>query len=147
MPEPTVETPRWPVTMEMPVAWGDMDALGHVNNLVYLRWFESARVTYFERLALAEDMRARRAGPILARQEIDYRRPLSYPDRVRVETGITRLGKSSFTMGFRITRADGGDLVAQGQGVVVMVDYASGKALPLGEAFMATVAALEGRAL
>jgi acyl-CoA thioester hydrolase len=123
-----------------------MDALGHVNSLVYLRWFESARVAYFDRLALSKDMWARKIGPILARQEIDYHRPISYPDRVRVETAITRLGRSSFTMAFRITRAAAGDLVAEGRGVMVMVDYASGETLPLDAALRSAVSTLEGRA-
>ena len=45
---------RWPVTLEIPVQWGEMDAFGHVNNVVYLRWFESVRIAYFERCGVLE---------------------------------------------------------------------------------------------
>ncbi len=133
---------RWPVRLELPVAWGDMDALAHVNNLVYLRWFESARIVYFERLGLIEAMNARQVGPILARQEIDYRRPVAYPDTVRVETTTTRLGKTSFTMAFRIEDRRG-DRVAEGQGVMVMVDYATGKSVPIDARLRQAVVDLE----
>src|SRR5687767_1167703 len=54
------------VTVEIPVQWGDMDAFGHVNNTVYFRWFESARIAYFEKIGLNERMRRDRKGPILA---------------------------------------------------------------------------------
>src|SRR4051812_27249954 len=55
------------VTVEIPVAWGDMDAFGHVNNTVYFRWFESARIAYFEKIGLNERMKRDKKGPILAR--------------------------------------------------------------------------------
>ena len=51
---------RWPVTIELPVQWGDMDSFGHVNNVVYLRWFESARIAYGNRIGLA-DLKATQA--------------------------------------------------------------------------------------
>ncbi len=131
------------VSLDFAVTWGDMDALAHVNNLVYLRWFESARVAYFEKLGLAEPMLARKIGPILARQEIDYEKPLTYPDTVRVTTNVSRLGKTSFTMTFRIVRAASGEIVAKGEGVMVLVDYAKGGKLPLSADFMKRVAELE----
>ncbi len=78
---------RWPVTIELPVQWGDMDSFGHVNNVKYLRWFESARIAYFERAGVMVEMPG--VGPILARQEIDYRSgkkvPLSDELRRRIE--------------------------------------------------------------
>ena len=54
----------YPVQLEIPVAWGDMDAFGHVNNTVYLRWFESARIAFFERISIRAS-RPEKVGPIL----------------------------------------------------------------------------------
>src|SRR6478735_3294677 len=93
---------RWPVVIELPVQWGDMDALGHVNNVVYLRWFESARMEYFHRGDLWQRVKQQRIGPILARSTIDYRLPLEYPDTVRVACTVTKLGKTSVTMSMRL---------------------------------------------
>ncbi len=56
---------EFPVVLAIPVAWGDMDAMGHVNNTVYLRYFESARIAYFERVGFLEEMASSGVGPIL----------------------------------------------------------------------------------
>jgi len=136
---------RWPVRIEIPVAWGDMDALGHVNNTVYLRWYESSRLVYFERTGLTESMAARAHGPIMARQSIDYRLPVTYPDRVAAETTVTRLGNTSFVMAFRIWGEASGAVVAEGEGVMVMVDYTTGAKVPLDQELAQAIYALEAR--
>ena len=71
---------QWPVTIELPVQWGDMDAFQHVNNVVYLRWFESARIEYADRMGLSAMMAAHRIGPILAAVKCNYRRPVTHDE-------------------------------------------------------------------
>ena len=111
---------RWPVTLEIPVAWGDMDAFRHVNNTVYARWMESARIAYFERTGmLAYD----RTAPILARQAIDYRRPVEFPDTVVVEVRAPRVGNTSFELRYRVTSRAQGAVVAEGEAIIVLFDY------------------------
>ncbi len=133
---------RWPVTLEIPVQWGEMDAFGHVNNVVYLRWFESVRIAYFERAGILEGMPE--IGPIQARQEIDYRLPLRYPDRLLASITTTRLGNSSFTMAVRL-RSQKHDraIAAEGVTVIVMMNYRTGRPVPLGAELRARIAALE----
>lgn len=58
------------VEIEIPVAWGEMDAYGHVNNIVYLRWFESCRMAYFRRSGVIDRVEGEGIGPILARTTI-----------------------------------------------------------------------------
>jgi acyl-CoA thioester hydrolase len=138
---------RWPVTVELPVQWGDMDSFGHVNNVVYLRWFESARIAYFERAGILERMATERVGPILARQTIDYRLPLQYPDSLRVATTVIKLGKTSFTMGLRMrSRAQGRAIAAEGESVVVMMDYRAGRKVQLWEELRRRIEELEASA-
>ncbi len=79
---------RYPVWVSIPVAWGEMDAFEHVNNVAYARWVETARVAYFTRLGLMCPRRPDGVGPILARLAIDYGRPISYPDTVRIEATV-----------------------------------------------------------
>jgi len=67
----------FPVVIEIPVAWGEMDAFQHVNNIVYLRYFESPRIAYFERLSFLEVMEQTGVGPILAETHCRYRRSLT----------------------------------------------------------------------
>ena len=133
---------RWPVTIELPVQWGDMDSFGHVNNVVYLRWFESARIAYFERAGILAQMPD--LGPIQARQVIDYRLPLKYPDRLLVSTTVTKLGNTSFTMALRIrSHANDRAIAAEGEAVIVMVDYRSGRKVPLSAELRESIEKLE----
>lgn len=137
---------RWPIAVEIPVAWGDMDAYAHVNNAVYLRWFETGRIAYFERLGLIERKDRDGVGPILARVAVDYLRPVTYPDSVRVDTTVTRIGRSSFVMGHRVlSKALEGE-AATGESVIVVYDYARACSAPVDEALRAAIAALEERA-
>lgn len=112
---------QWPVQIEIPVAWGDMDAFRHVNNTIYLRWFESVRIDYFLKLGIVN---TEGVGPILAKLSVNYRRPVIYPDTMRVETTVTHFGKTSFSMSYRaLSKQQGGELVADSDSVIVMFDY------------------------
>jgi acyl-CoA thioester hydrolase len=120
------------LTVRVPVAWGEMDAFQHVNNTVYLRWFETARIEWFK---LVEFKGAGGGGPILARTEIDYRLPVVWPDTIDVAIGVTSMGKSSVTLGYRVTSETlGGAVVAEGLTVIVMFDYAQKRSVPLDDA-------------
>ena len=127
------------------MAWGDMDSLGHVNNTIYLRWFESARIAYFGEVGVLERFKDEQIGPILARATIDFRKPVAHPDTVTVSARVVRTGNSSFVMEYMATSAaQGGALVAEGEGVIVMVHYPSGKSVPLGD-LVDRMSAFEGR--
>ncbi len=134
---------RYPVSITIPVAWGEMDAFQHVNNVTYARWLESGRIAYFERLGLLERMRRDGVGPILARLGIEYRRPVTFPDTVRVETTVKRIGNSSFTVASRIRSEVLGSEVASDEEVIVLFDYRAGKPTPVDEGLRGAIAALE----
>ncbi len=69
------------VIVEFPVAWGEMDALSHVNNVAYFRYFENARIAYFDRIKIWELMEKTGMGPILASTQCWFRFPLTYPEQ------------------------------------------------------------------
>jgi len=136
---------QWPVTIELPVQWGDMDAFQHVNNVVYLRWFESARIAYFERAGVLSQMPE--IGPIQARQVVDYRIPLAYPDQVRVAATVLKFGNTSFTMGLRVrSRVNQRAIAAEGEAVIVMFDYRNGRKVALSQPLRAAIESLEASA-
>jgi acyl-CoA thioester hydrolase len=138
---------RWPVAVEIPVAWGDMDAFSHVNNTVYLRWFETARIAYFERTGVIDRMKREGVGPILARATVDFRLPLRYPDTVRAAARVSRFGTTSFVMNYRVTSAaHEGATAAEGEGVIVLVDYAKGGKVAIDDATRRAIEALEAGA-
>ena len=123
---------NYPIRLEIPVAWREMDAFGHVNNVVFFRYFESARIEYF-RLLNGDDIGKGAIVPILANTECNFLRPVHFPDRLIAEARISRVGNSSFTMEYRLTSTEQDTLVAEGKAVVVNVDPQTGKSAPLSE--------------
>lgn len=115
--------PDFPVVITVPVAWGEMDAFGHVNNTVYFRYFESARIAYLDAIGFRGDAAARGIGPILASTHCRFRRALMYPDTVRVGARTTSVAEDRFTMEYRIVSEAGDDVAAEGGGIVVAYDY------------------------
>jgi acyl-CoA thioester hydrolase len=136
-----------PVKLEIPVWWGDQDAFGHVNNTVYLSWFESSRIEYADRIGLTTLMAERRIGPILASVRCDFRRQVRFPDRVVVGTRITSIGRTSLTMDHVILGLAAGQVVAEGGSVLVVYDYAADRPIPVPDDLRARIEAIEGGAL
>lgn len=124
---------QWPVEVAVPVAWGELDSFGHVNNTVFFRWFETARMALFTEVGILDRMTNERVGPILARTHCDFRKPVAYPDTVRTRTGIRRLGNTSYVMAYEVWSDTQQTVVGEGEGVIVQVDYASGNKVPLDE--------------
>lgn len=117
----------FPIVVDFPVAWGDMDAFGHVNNTKCFRWFEDGRLAYFAALDLDEFMRTTGVGPILASTECRFRIPLAYPDSVRIGATVTEVGDDFFTMRYAVVSATYQKVAAEGEGRVVAFDYAAGR--------------------
>src|SRR6516165_7879634 len=88
----------FPVIVEQAVVWGEMDSYRHVNNVVYFRYFENARLEYFRRLDWFQFERATGVGPILAATQARFRKPLTYPDTVSVATRIATLAEDRFIL-------------------------------------------------
>ena len=107
----------------LPVQWGDQDAFGHVNNVVYFRWFESARVDLLNDCHSHVTMSGNGLGPILASVKCDYRRQLRFPDTVYIGSKITRSGRSSADITHTIVSREQGEIVAEGVSVIVVFDY------------------------
>jgi len=114
---------EYPVTIQFPVAWGDMDAFQHLNNIVYFRYFESARISYFERIKFLEVMDRTGIGPILASTQCRYKIPLTYPDLVIVGAKVDTIEQDRFVMKYAVFSQKHGKLAASGEGVLVTFDY------------------------
>ncbi len=121
----------YPVTVEIPVAWGEMDAFGHVNNTVYFRYFETARIRYFETIGYIGAAGDPAPGPILAHADCRFRLPLTYPDRVRVGARVTDVTGQGFLMHYRAVSLAHGKVAAEGTGRIVSFDYARQAKAPL----------------
>lgn len=113
----------FPVIIEIPVAWGEMDSFQHVNNIVYFRYFESVRIAYSEKLGLQRMREETGIGPILGSAGCRFKLPLTYPDTVSVGAKITAMETDRFSMKYVIVSHKHGKVAAEGDGVVVLYDY------------------------
>jgi len=138
------------VTLEMPVLWGDMDALRHVNNARYFTWFEAARIAYFDRIRGAFDGATAgfgEIGPILATTSCDYLRAVTYPATVCIGARVSTIGNSSIRMDYEVARTDAiHDCCAKATSVVVLVRYATLEKVRVSDAMRASIAAIEAAA-
>jgi acyl-CoA thioester hydrolase len=138
---------HFPVVISFPLHWGEQDPLGHVNNIVYLRWAESSRIAYFRRAGVWHGSASVAAGPIVAAISCDFRVPLTYPDTVYVGASITAMGNSSFKMAHRIVSGKRGVVAAEVDSTLVWLDYRTGKPLPLPPEVHKAIEKLEGKSL
>ena len=133
----------YPVVVETPVAWGEMDAFGHVNNIVYFRYFETARIAYFARLDVPEFLGRDPMGPILAETTCRFRAALAYPDTVSVGARVANVGEDRFVMRYAVFSHRLGRLAAEGEGTLVCFDYRQGRKAPLPEKLKARIDEIE----
>ncbi|MER5935014.1 thioesterase family protein [Streptomyces sp. NPDC002054] len=90
-----------------PMRWSDMDAFGHVNNVVFLRYLEEARIDFMFRLAPGNGSQSFQGGSVVARHEIDYKYPLVHRhDPVTIESWVTKIGAASLTIAYEVKDED-----------------------------------------
>ncbi len=133
----------FPIVIEIPVQWGDQDAFRHVNNTVYLRWFESSRIAYTTRIGLWRGVDSQMLGPILASTKIDYRRPLTFPDTAKIGTKVVKIGRTSLSLEHRVVGQASRTLAAEGVAVVVFYDYNKAEPCPIPDEIRQAIAAIE----
>lgn len=126
--------------LTLPVRWADMDVNGHVNNVCFFTYFESARLDW------AESVRPRSLrgghGLVVAQANCNYHRPIPYPETLHIDLYASAPGRTSFTLYYNVlSDADKSIKYADGQTVMVWVDRASGKSLPLPEHMRSALAA------
>ncbi|PWK51853.1 acyl-CoA thioesterase [Pleionea mediterranea] len=113
----------YPVIIELPIHWGDMDAFQHVNNVMYFRYFESARIAYMAETKIMDEMKSKQIGPILASTECRYRRPVTYPDTLKIGCRTVEMGEQDFIQEYAIFSESQQTITTYGKARIVMVDY------------------------
>jgi acyl-CoA thioester hydrolase len=114
---------EFPVTVRLPIYWGDIDVYGHVNSTVYLRWFEAARAAYALRIGLQIQTRDCGIGVVMASVTCNFRRQLDYPGEVAAGARVTRLSLGNMTMDYRVVDINTGLPAADGSSVLVAYDF------------------------
>ncbi|RNF85468.1 acyl-CoA thioesterase [Lysobacter psychrotolerans] len=118
------------IRVPMPVRWRDLDAFNHVNNSKYLSYLEEARLQWM--LTVPGQGLDEHVAPVVAAANLNYRRPIEWPNEVMIELFVERLGNTSLSIGHRIVDArDTSVLYCDGQVVMVWIDRGTGAAAPL----------------
>ncbi len=135
----------WPVIVEQRVVWGEMDSYGHVNNTVYFRYFENARLEYFRRLGWPVAQRPTGIGPILHTTTARFRKPLEWPDSIAIGARIPNIEADRFTMEHAILSERWGDFATLGSGLIVTFDYTTNAKVAVPDDLRRRIAKIEGR--
>lgn len=116
-------------TCAIPLRWGDMDAMSHLNNVMYFRLMEEARIQWFAKMGFSTLPVGE--APILAHASCDFVRAMTYPGTAVVRQIVTRLGRASVELSLSIEREDEpGVAYATGRTVIVWYDYRQAKSMP-----------------
>ena len=119
--------------IEINVQWGEQDALGHVNNTVFIRYFESARIHMFNESGIWDAFEKNKIYVVLAKIDCNFLRSIHYPETVIAQCGITAIGNSSITVEHQLFTKSDGKLVANGQGIIVCADPVAQKSVKIPE--------------
>jgi acyl-CoA thioester hydrolase len=116
-------------SMQFPVRWGEMDALAHVNNAAYMRYFEDSRIRWSGSLGLRPDGKSE--GFIVLKASVTYKKQLGYPADVEVTLFAGEIGRSSFHLNNTLTVVGDDSPTAIGEFVIVWFDFRAGKSAPI----------------
>lgn len=129
----------FPVILQQQLDWGDMDALNHINNVVYFRYFENVRMKYFERIGMIEEMEKTKVAPILGATECKFLLPLTYPDTITLGASVSRVREKRLTMKYVIYSQKSKEIASEGSAEVVFVDFSSGRSTLVSETILAAI--------
>lgn len=121
-------------TSKIQVRFADIDKLGHVNNAIYLTYFEIARMQFFEdEFKNITDLDWKTKGLILAKTEVEFLSPILLDDKVEIETYCSKIGNKSFDLAYRVYKINqfGRALAARGSSVLVAYNYVEQKSIPV----------------
>ena len=125
--------------MVIPIRWGDMDAMGHVNNTVYFRYFEVVRLDWIYKVGASVDPTTGQ-GPLIVNSFCSFLRQLEFPGDVLARHYVANPGRSSFDTFMTLERTDEpGGIYAEGGATTVWTDYAAKKSAPMPDWFRALV--------
>ncbi|MBB1382324.1 acyl-CoA thioesterase [Shewanella sp. SR41-2] len=115
------------ISTDIQVAWGEMDALQHVNNSVYFKYFETARLDFFNQINLLDDLKTTGVGPVLSETNSRFKRPVTFPDSIVVGVKISDINEDRFVMHYTVFSKAQQAVTTIGWAKVVMFNFKTGK--------------------
>ncbi len=127
-----------PVILTLRVDWSEMDLFGHINNVMYAKYIQSARVNFVEKIGLMKMLEEQKIGFMLATSSIQYQKPLFYPDTISIETSVEFIKTTSFGLQHKIFNGNK-ELSTIGTDVLVMYNFNNDQKLPIPESLRAEI--------
>ena len=134
----------YPVTQSWALQWGDMDALSHINNVVYFRYFENVRIDYMSRTAMIGNPDL---GPVLAETQASYRRPLTFPDKITVGARVTEIQSYGCEQEYAVYSHRQDTITTYGRARIVVLDTRTGRKTEMTPELLSEIERVEGRRL
>ena len=129
--------------IDVRIRFSDMDSLGHVNNAVYLSYFEEARVHYFRELLDLPSIGSTSPGMIVLETHCTYKTPAYYGETLRIYSKVSWMKNKSFEMRYAAIEIESGRTVAEGSSILVAYDYQTGQTVPIPESVRSRISAFE----
>lgn len=147
-PQTIPELSEYPGVITLPIQWGDQDPFDHVNNVIYFRWFESARIDYLNLLDIdgfSVETSESHVRPILASIRCDYRKQLKFPDTAHIGTRVAKMGNSSVQIVHGLYSESHAAIAATAESTIVVFDYDANKPVRAPDQLREAIRACEGR--
>jgi len=139
-----IESIHFPVRLELRIDWAELDLFGHVNNVMFVKYAQAARVHYWDQIGLYQHFLATKQGPMVASVKCDFKKPMHYPGTAVVFSRMKYIKNTSFSLQHKIVD-ESGEITAEAEDVIVMFDFASNKKIPFPNELRKKVELLEGR--
>lgn len=130
---------QFPIRTQITVAWGEMDALQHVNNVMYFRYFETARIDFFRQINLLDELQTTGVGPVISENNARYKRPVTFPDTLLVGVSISDIKPDRFMMHYQVFSQSQQAVTTLGSSQVVMFNFKTGQKALLSEQLLSAL--------
>ncbi len=135
---------NFPISLELRIDFSELDILGHVNNVMFFKYLQASRIKYWETIGINPGFRTDQIVPVLVSTSCQFKKQLLYPGNVLVKTGITFIKNTSFGIQHQMLDQQG-DVVAEAEDIIVMIDIKKNEKVPVTKEMRALVEKLEGR--
>lgn len=130
------------ITLQLRIDWAELDLFGHVNNVMFMKYVQAARVNYWEKMGLYQDFLVSKKGPMLASVHCDFKKPLFYPGEVTIRSRVEFVKNTSFGFHHELLNADG-EIAAEAHDVLVYFDFNTNQKAQLPETYRSAIEKIE----
>jgi acyl-CoA thioester hydrolase len=136
----------FPLELKLRIDWSELDLFGHVNNVMFMKYVQAARVNYWEQSGIYHEFKENKIGPMLVSTACQFKKQLMYPGEVTIRSGMEFIKNTSFSIHHKIFDQHG-DVVAEAQDVIVMFDFNKNEKTAVPQVMRDAAALIEGRTL